>query len=142
VKIRIIAVGRLKEPFFRAAEAEYTERLSHYCNLEVVEVADEAALLAALPADARLYALDERGDQVTSAELASDVVGRELTAGGRGPLVFAIGGPDGHSDAVRRRARRLVAFGRITLPHRLARVVLLEQLYRAFTILRHHPYHR
>lgn len=142
MKVRILAVGKLKEPYLRAAEEEYARRLRHYCTLDISEVADEPALLAALPAGARLYALDERGDQLTSMELAREVIAREENAGGSTPVVFAIGGPDGHSDAVRQRARRLLAFGRITLPHRLVRIILLEQLYRAHSILRNEPYHR
>ena len=142
MKIRLLAVGKLKEPYLRAAEEDYARRLRHYCTLDISEVADEAALLAALPAGARLYALDERGDPLTSMEIARDVIAREENAGGSAPVVFAIGGPDGHSDEVRRRARRLLAFGRITLPHRLVRIILLEQLYRAYSILRHEPYHR
>jgi len=142
LKIRLLAVGKLKEPYLRAAEEDYARRLRHYCTLDISEVADEAALLAALPAGARLYALDERGDPLTSMEIARDVIAREENAGGSAPVVFAIGGPDGHSDEVRRRARRLLAFGRITLPHRLVRIILLEQLYRAFTTLAGHPYPR
>jgi 23S rRNA (pseudouridine1915-N3)-methyltransferase len=142
VKIRILAVGRLKEEHWKAAEAEYAKRLRPYCRLELREVADEAALLAALPRPGCVVALDERGVQPTSEELARDLIGTEELRGGGRPLVFAIGGPDGHSDAVRTRADRTIAFGRITIAHRLVRVVLLEQLYRAYRILRGEPYHR
>jgi 23S rRNA (pseudouridine1915-N3)-methyltransferase len=142
VKILILAVGRLKEDYFQAAEAEYVKRLRPYCSLELREVKDEAALLAAIPKAAILVALDERGEVLTSEELARAVVGHaELHGGGR-PLVFAIGGPDGHSEAVRQRADRLIAFGRITIAHRLVRLVLIEQVYRAYRILRGEPYHR
>jgi 23S rRNA (pseudouridine1915-N3)-methyltransferase len=142
LRIRILAVGRLKEEYHRAAEAEYLKRLRPYCQLAIDEVADEAALLRKLPADAALFALDERGDLVTSDELARGCLGAEEQRGGGRPVVFAIGGADGHSDAVRARAARLIAFGRITIAHRLVRVLLVEQIYRAFTILRGHPYHR
>jgi 23S rRNA (pseudouridine1915-N3)-methyltransferase len=142
VKVRILAVGKLKESYLRAAEEEYAGRLAHYCKLDITEVADDAALLAALPADARLYALDERGDLVSSAELAREIIGREENAGGNAPVVFAIGGADGHTEALRKRAKRLIAFGRITIAHRLCRILLLEQVYRAYTILRNEPYHR
>jgi 23S rRNA (pseudouridine1915-N3)-methyltransferase len=141
VKITIAAVGRLKEPYFVAAEAEYTKRLRPYCTLAVTEAKDEAALVASLPANAHVYAFDERGDAITSAELAQ-LIGAEASHGGGAPVVFAIGGPDGHGDALRARARRLLAFGRMTIAHRLVRILVLEQLYRAFKILRGEPYHR
>jgi 23S rRNA (pseudouridine1915-N3)-methyltransferase len=141
VKIALAVVGRLKERYFEDAEAEYKKRLRAYCTLSIVEADDERALLAALPANVHLYAFDERGDQLTSDELAA-VVAHEEMHGGGAPVAFAIGGPDGHGDALRARAKRLVAFGRMTIAHRLVRLVALEQLYRAFTILRGTPYHR
>jgi 23S rRNA (pseudouridine1915-N3)-methyltransferase len=142
VKIAILAVGRLKEKHWAAAEADYLERLGHYAQVTVREVADEAALIAALPARHKLIALDERGDLVTSEEVARKILGAHENHGGGATLCFAIGGADGHSAAVRDRAERLIAFGRITLPHRLVRVVLCEQLYRGYSILRGEPYHR
>ncbi len=131
----------MKEDYFRAAEAEYTRRLRPYCRLSIEEVKDEAALLRAVPDGALVVALDQSGDLVTSEDLAARLIGREELHGGGRAIAFAIGGPDGHSEAVRRRAGRTIAFGRVTMAHRLVRVVLLEQLYRAFTILRGHPYH-
>jgi 23S rRNA (pseudouridine1915-N3)-methyltransferase len=142
LKVLVVAVGRLKEDYLRAAEAEYRKRLRPYCQLEVVEVKDDDRLLAAIPDRASLYVLDERGDLVTSEELARAVLGAEEMRGGGDPVVFAIGGPDGHSDEVRRRARRLLAFGRVPIAHRLVRLLLLEQIYRAYRILRGEPYHR
>ena len=106
------------------------------------EVADEAALLRKLPPDAALVALDERGELVTSDELARGLLAVEEQRGGGRPVVFAIGGADGHSAALRARATRLIAFGKITIAHRLVRVLLAEQIYRAFTILRGEPYAR
>jgi len=141
VRIAVLAIGRVKEDYFRAAEAEYVRRLRPYCRLSVDEVKEEGALLRLVPDGALLIALDQRGDLVTSEDLAHGFIGREEQHGGGRPLAFAIGGPDGHSDALRRRAGKAIAFGRIVLPHRLARIVLLEQLYRAFTSLRGHPYH-
>jgi 23S rRNA (pseudouridine1915-N3)-methyltransferase len=142
VKVTVAVVGRLKEAYLAAAEDEYGKRLRRYCTFAVTEHKDEAALLASVPAAAHLYALDERGDMLSSAELARDVIGREEQHGGGAPVVFAIGGADGHSDALRARARRTLAFGRMTIAHRLVRVLLLEQLYRGFSILRGEPYHR
>ncbi len=144
MKVTVAVVGRLKasDGGLTDAEADYGKRLRRQCTFDLVEHKDEAALLAAIPAGAHLYALDERGDQLTSRQLAADILGAEQLHGGGAPLVFAIGGADGHSDALRARARRLIAFGRITIAHRLVRVLLLEQLYRGFTILRGEPYHR
>jgi 23S rRNA (pseudouridine1915-N3)-methyltransferase len=79
---------------------------------------------------------------MTSLEFSRDVLGAEELRGGGAPVVFAIGGPDGHSDALRDRARKLIAFGRLTIAHRLVRLIALEQLYRGFRILRGEPYHR
>jgi 23S rRNA (pseudouridine1915-N3)-methyltransferase len=142
VKITVAVVGRLKEPYLAQAEDEYRKRLRPYCTLTVHEAKDEAALLAALPAGAHVYALDERGDAITSAAFANDILGHEQLHGGGAPVAFAVGGPDGHSDAMRARARRLIAFGKLTIAHRLVRVLVLEQIYRGFRILRGEPYHR
>lgn len=142
MKVTVAAVGRLKEPYLVAAEDEYRKRLRPYCTLAVHEARDEAALLAALPAGAHLYAFDERGELLTSAAFAEAVLGHEQQHGGGAPVVFAIGGPDGHADALRNQARRLIAFGRLTIAHRLVRILVLEQLYRGFKILRGEPYHR
>jgi 23S rRNA (pseudouridine1915-N3)-methyltransferase len=142
MKLTLAVVGRLKEPYLIAAEDEYKKRLRPFCTLTVHEAKDERALLAAIPPAAHLYAFDERGDAVTSTAFAHDVLGHEQLHGGGAPVVFAIGGADGHTDALRRRAHRLIAFGRLTIAHRLVRVLVLEQLYRAFKILRGEPYHR
>ena len=142
MKILVVAVGRLKPEYFRAAEAEYRKRLRAYCNLRIVEARSEKQLLAAIPENARLYVLDERGDAVSSSEFAADILGAAEQHGGNPTVVFAIGGPDGHSDEVRKRAHRLIAFGRATIAHRLIRLVLIEQIYRAHRILRGEPYHR
>jgi len=141
VKITLAVVGRLKESYLVAAEDEYRKRLRPFCTLAVHEAKDEAGLLAALPAGAHLYAFDERGEAITSAAFA-ELISHEQQHGGGAPVVLAIGGADGHSDAVRARARKLISFGRLTIAHRLVRVLVLEQLYRAFKILRGEPYHR
>jgi 23S rRNA (pseudouridine1915-N3)-methyltransferase len=142
LKVIVAAVGRLKEPYLIAAEDEYKTRLRASCTLDVREARDDAALHAAIPAGAHLYAFDERGAPLTSLEFAHDVLGAEELRGGGAPVAFAIGGPDGHTDELRARARKLIAFGRLTIAHRLVRVLVLEQLYRGFRILRGEPYHR
>jgi 23S rRNA (pseudouridine1915-N3)-methyltransferase len=124
--------------------ADYTARITRYepCNWQIFVT--EVALLEWVgrqPGRAPAYAvlLDSRGKQLSSEELA-ERVGR-LRDDGTQRLVFAIGPADGWSDAARQRADMLLSLGRITLPHQLARVVLAEQVYRAFTILAGHPYH-
>lgn len=141
MKISLLAVGRLKESYFKEAQAEYLKRLRPYCSLAVEEQKDDAALLAAIPERALVIALDERGKQLSSREFAQIFEEQEQFGGGA-PIVFAIGGADGHSDALRKRADRLIAFGRATIAHRLVRLVLLEQIYRGYRILRGEPYHR
>lgn len=142
MKLTLAVVGRLKEHYLAQAEDEYRKRLRPYVTLSVREAADEAALLAALPAGAHLYAFDERGELLTSAAFAHDILGHEQQHGAGAPVVFAIGGAEGHTGALRERARRLISFGRLTIAHRLVRILALEQLYRGFKILRGEPYHR
>ncbi len=141
MKLTLAVIGKLKESYFLAAEAEYTKRLRPYCTLAVTEFKDEAALLAALPATAQLYAFDERGTSMSSAAF-SELIGTEQLRGGGAPVWFAIGGADGHSDELRKRAKKLISFGQLTIAHRLVRLLVIEQLYRAFKILRGEPYHR
>jgi 23S rRNA (pseudouridine1915-N3)-methyltransferase len=141
VKITLAAVGKLKEPYFVAASEEYEKRLRPYCTLAITEAKDEAAMLAQLPANAHVYVFDERGDMITSHQLA-ELLAAEASHGAGAPIAFLIGGADGHSDAVRARAKRTFAFGRMTIAHRLVRILVLEQLYRAFKIVRGEPYHR
>jgi 23S rRNA (pseudouridine1915-N3)-methyltransferase len=140
VKLTVLAVGRLKDAWLEEGAAEFTRRVKARLPLEVVEAKDEAALLRAVPPRAELWALDERGQQLSSEEL-SRALGERMSRGEAG-LAFAIGGADGHSPALLERARFRWSLGRLTLPHRLARVILLEQLYRALAILRGEPYHR
>lgn len=141
MKLTLAVIGKLKESYFLAAEAEYTKRLRPYCTLAITEFKDEAAVLAALPANAQLYAFDERGASMSSAAF-SELIGTEQLRGGGAPVWFAIGGADGHSDDLRKRAKKLVSFGQLTIAHRLVRLLVIEQLYRAFKILRGEPYHR
>src|SRR5689334_22955015 len=101
MKLIVLAIGRLKEDYLQAAEAEYVKRLRPYVGLDLREVADERALLAAIPRPAILVALDERGALLSSEAFARDVVGHAAMHGGGKPLVLAIGGPDGHGPAVR-----------------------------------------
>lgn len=134
----VICQGRVRERHFRDACDEYVARLRHYATVEVREVERLAA--ARLPDGLRVVALDERGREPTSREFA-DWLGRQTASGARG-LCFVLGGADGLPDGVRARADETLSLSRLTMAHRLARVVLLEQIYRAMTILRGEPYHR
>jgi 23S rRNA (pseudouridine1915-N3)-methyltransferase len=142
VKLTLAVVGRLKERYFVDAEDEYRKRLRPFCTLAVTESKDEQAMIGSLPPNAHLYAFDERGVSMSSVAFANDILGHEQQHGGGAPVVFAIGGADGHSDLLRQRARKLISFGQLTIAHRLVRLLVLEQLYRGFKILRGEPYHR
>ncbi len=150
-KIKVISVGRLKTPFWRDAAEHYRDRLSRGLQFEELEVKDSALadiparqaqeaerlLAAAQPAD-YLIALDERGKAMTSPELAAWL--EKLEGQARTPC-FVIGGAYGLAESLRSRADSLLSFGPMTLPHELARVVLLEQLFRASAIVRNTGYH-
>ena len=152
MKIKIVWIGRTKEPAIQALTDEYLKRISRYAQVEGQAVRDESALLhlcgRAASAKARkttssgkstLVLLDARGKQFTSEEFArflGDYQDRNPL-----PLVFAVGPADGFSKTAHSSAQHTVSLGSITLAHELARVVLLEQVYRAFTILKSHPYH-
>ena len=142
MKLSLHVVGRLKEAYFVEAEREYQKRLRPYCTLTVVEAKSDAAQLAGLPTGATLIAFDERGPSLSSSEFARDVIAAHEMRGAGAPLALAIGGADGHSPELRARATRLISFGRLTIAHRLVRILVLEQIYRAFRIVRGEPYHR
>jgi len=149
LKIKVAWIGKTKEPAIQALTDEYLKRISHYAEAEAVVLKDEAAILSLASGERKqhknenkdrhkLILLDSRGKQFSSEELAEFLAREQVNAI---PLLFAIGGSDGFSEEARRRARFILSLGKMTLPHELARVVLLEQLYRAFTILENHPYH-
>ena len=139
MRYRVVAVGRMKDAALRAAADEYLDRLWHYTKIEEREVKEEARVLGAVPEGARLVALTRRGEEVTSGQLAEWTKQWEMD--GR-DIVFAIGGADALPDEVLRKADKLWSLSHLTLPHELARVVVYEQLYRAYTIRRGEPYHR
>lgn len=148
-KTTVIAVGKLKERFWKDACAEYLKRLGGYTDTVVREVPDsnpereEAGICAALdklPADTHVILLDIKGKETSSPELSRKL--DDLALYGKSSVAFIIGGSDGVTPAVKERADERVSFGPITLPHNLARVVLLEQIYRAHKISRGEPYHK
>jgi 23S rRNA (pseudouridine1915-N3)-methyltransferase len=151
MKIKVAWIGKTKEPAIETLTAEYLKRISHYAEVAGLALKDEEAIMA-LASGARqklnkqklskerhkLVLLDSRGKQFSSEELAEFLQREQLNAV---PLLFAIGGSDGFTDEARRSASLIISLGKMTLPHELARVVLLEQFYRGFTILKNHPYH-
>lgn len=157
--IQIVAVGRLKEKYLVQGIAEYAKRLAPYVKFQVVEVPDEKApetmseaevqavkaregerVLAQVKSDAHVIALDVGGELWSSEELAECV--DRLGTYGTSHVVFVIGGSHGLADGVLRRAQQRLSFGRMTLPHQLMRLVLVEQIYRAVKINRGEPYHK
>lgn len=142
MKLKIAWIGKTKVPAIQALTDDYLKRLSRYADVEAITLKDEAGLLSQ-GRNARnkqtLALLDERGKQFSSEEFAKfigDYQDRNPL-----PLCFAVGSADGFSEEARRSAALVISLGKMTLAHELARVVLLEQLYRAFTILKKHPYH-
>ncbi len=159
MKITLITVGKLKEKYWQDAIAEYSKRLSRYCKLEMVQVQDEKTPDGASPAleqqikeregerileklrpDTFVIALAIKGHMLDSEELAEKI--EKLGVRGVSQIAFVIGGSLGLSDAVLSRADYQLSFSRMTFPHQLMRVVLLEQIYRSFRIINKEPYHK
>lgn len=153
MKLLVIAVGKMRDSRWKKLAREYGDRIGHYLPSDVVEVRESSsshadtrkeeegrALLAAVPAGATVIALDELGRDQTSPELAAWI--EEKMVRGTRYVAFLIGGPEGLSDEVREAADQIWRLSTMTFPHEMARTVLLEQLYRAMTIVRGEPYHR
>lgn len=159
MKITLVTVGKLKERFWVEAVAEYSKRLSRYCKLEIMQAADEKTpdhasqaleeqikeregqrILSLIPDNSYVIALAIEGNMLNSEELA-DKIGR-LGVDGARQIVFVIGGSLGLSTQVLKRADYQLSFSKMTYPHQLMRVVLLEQIYRSYRILNKQPYHK
>jgi len=152
VKIKVVWIGKTKEPAIQSLTDEYLRRIGHYISVEGIAARDEAALLercAFAPSGKRQKSasnekanlvLMESGGKEFSSEQFAQFLGDYQDCNPL-PLVFAIGGANGFSDEARSAAQITLSLGKMTLAHELARVVLLEQIYRAFTILKGHPYH-
>lgn len=159
MKILLIAVGKLKERYLQAGIVEYTKRLRPYCDLKVVEVADEPTpqnasakeemqikaregerILDKIPADSHVVALAIEGKAVTSEQFAAMILDQQNY--GKGHLTFIIGGSLGLSAEVLSRVDRKISFGKLTYPHQLMRLIWHEQIYRAFKIIKREPYHK
>lgn len=159
MKITLITVGKIKEKYFTDAIAEYAKRLSRYCKLEMIEVADEKTpdgaseslenqikekegdrILAKIPENAYVVALAIEGKQLDSEELADKM--EKWNVSGISHIVFIIGGSLGLTPKVLNRADFKLSFSKMTFPHQLMKVVLLEQIYRSFRIRNNEPYHK
>ena len=159
MKITIITVGKIKEKYLKDAIAEYSKRLSRYCKLEILEVADEKTpdgaseiveenirekegerILKLIKEDAYVITLEISGKMLTSEELADRI--ETLGIQGKSHLVFVIGGSIGLGREVLRRSDYALSFSKMTFPHQLMRVILLEQIYRSYRIIDGEPYHK
>ncbi len=159
MQIEIICVGKLKEMYLKQGIAEYTKRLGAYANLSIVEVADEATaekmsdleieqvldkeanrIEARLDAGRQVIVLAIEGDLISSEDLAQRL--DRMALHGQSKVSFIIGGSLGLAERLKQKAQWRVSFGRITLPHQLMRLVLVEQIYRAFRIMKGHAYHK
>ena len=159
MKITILTVGKIKEKYLRDAIAEYSKRLSRYAKLEIIEVADEKTpdnasetvetniknkeaerLLKYIRDDAYLITLEIKGKQLTSEELAQKI--DTLGVQGTSHIIFAIGGSLGLGEEVLKRSNYALSFSKMTFPHQLMRVILLEQIYRSYRIMTNQPYHK
>ena len=159
MKVTIITVGKVKESYFRGAIEEYSKRLSKYCKLDIVEVADEKTpdkaseteeqqikekeaerIMKYVREDAYVIALAIEGKQLDSVELSEKI--EKLGIQGKSHVQFIIGGSLGLHHTVLSRADYKLSFSKMTFPHQLMRVILLEQIYRAYRIMNHEPYHK
>lgn len=152
LKVNIVCVGTIKEKFFTDAISEYSKRLSKFCKLQIVEVAEESkeqSIEKKIEIESErlknacrgfIILLDRCKQEVSSEELSNML--DTLKSAGTSEISFVIGGSNGVSEDFKRQANKCVSFGKITFPHQLFRVVLLEQIYRAFTISAGFPYHK
>ncbi len=159
MNITIVTVGKLKEKYLKMGIEEFSKRLGAYAKIDLVEVADEKApeslsdadmeivkkkeaerILAKVGADAYVVALAIEGKMKTSEELAAGI--ESLMTYGRSKVVFVIGGSLGLHDSVLKRADELLSFSKMTFPHQMMKLILLEQVYRAFRIMKNEPYHK
>lgn len=160
MNIEIIAVGKLKEKYLKAAIGEYSKRLTPYTKLKITEIPDEQApenlsekdleiiknkegekILRKIKPESFVVTLEILEKQFTSEEL-SEFIEKEMIEGFGRDLVFVIGGSNGLSKEVSKRSNYKLSFSKMTFPHQLMRIILIEQIYRAFRIINNHPYHK
>jgi 23S rRNA (pseudouridine1915-N3)-methyltransferase len=159
MNVKILTVGKIKEKYYRDAISEYSKRLSKYCNLEVIEVSDEKTTENASEVEVNIIK-DKEGERLLKHikdkdfVIALAILGtsydsvsfskyiERLGINGNSSIVFVIGGSLGLSDAVLKRSNAQISFSKMTFPHQLMRVILLEQIYRAMRIMNNEPYHK
>lgn len=159
MKLTLLTVGKIKEKYLKDAIAEYSKRLSKYCKLEIIEVPDEKTpdqasdtveqmirdkegerILKYVREDAFVITLEIHGRQLSSEELADKL--EQLGISGKSHIIFIIGGSIGLGKAVLKRSDFALSFSKMTFPHQLMRVILLEQIYRSYRIIHGEPYHK
>ena len=159
MKITILCVGKIKEKFFQGGIEEYKKRLSKYCKIEIIEVADEKTPEHAsdleekkikekeaeriekyLKKDAYKIALAIEGKMLDSVELAGKI--NQLGIGGNSHIIFIIGGSLGLADEIQKKVDYQLSFSKMTFPHQMMRLILLEQIYRSYRIINKEPYHK
>ena len=146
MNITILCVGKLKEKYWTEAAAEYRKRLSRYCTIKVEELKEENPeaegqnILKRLKKDTFVITLEIHGKALSSEELSSRL--QELALEGKSDITFVIGGSDGLSEEVSRRSDLKLSFSRMTFPHQMIRIFLLEQIYRSFKIMKVETYHK
>ena len=159
MRVTLLCVGKIKERYWREALAEYEKRLSRYCRTEIIEVADEktpdgasasleeqirekegARLLHALSEDSYVITLEIAGKKLSSEQFAGEL--SRLAVSGKSHIAFVIGGSLGLGKSVLAKADYRLSFSDMTFPHQMMRVILCEQIYRAFRIINHEPYHK
>ena len=159
MKITLITVGKIKEKYLKDAISEYTKRLSKYCKLDIIEVSDEKTpdnasktvedqirakegerILKNIKDDAYVFTLEIAGKQLTSEELSDKI--DTLGIQGTSHIIFIIGGSIGLGSEVLKRSNYALSFSKMTFPHQLMRVILLEQIYRSYRIIDGEPYHK
>ena len=159
MNIIIIGVGKIKEKFMQEGIKEYSKRLSRYCKLKILEVTDESApenlskkeieiikekegkrILSKISNNSYIISLDIKGKNLSSEELSKKI--EDITLGGTNDIIFIIGGSLGLSEEILNKSNLKLSFSKMTFPHQLMRMILLEQIYRGFRIMKGEPYHR
>ena len=159
MNINILAVGKIKERHIKAGIDEFSKRLSRYIKLKTIEIADEKApenlskkdmekvketegkkIISKIPDDSYIITLEIEGKQISSEKMAEKI--EDIMVGGHSRITFIIGGSLGLSDEVKKMSNFKLSFSKMTFPHQIMRLILLEQIYRSFRIMKNEPYHK
>ncbi|MFA4873703.1 MAG: 23S rRNA (pseudouridine(1915)-N(3))-methyltransferase RlmH [bacterium] len=140
MKLLLLPIGKPRSKPIVELASDYSQRLSHYVPFEIMACRDDRQALARVEPGDFFVLMDQRGGQMSSEQVAEFIQAHQMRGTRR--MVFFIGGPDGAGDEIRKRADQTLGLSPMTFPHELVQVILLEQLYRAFTILKREPYHK